>query len=150
MLNAAITSLDANWHYLIAIPQSRVDLIAHYPTATIAAEGTIELINPNPFVILRNAIYNSNEEIWCYRNSTGVDVAIPDNCQPLAWRPAHIRQDAAARIVDIKRMIKFLNFVGVIQDPVQITSLIIEKAIVQDHVVPKYIDSIKDIILAVY
>ena len=145
----ATTSLDANWHWLIAIPHEPVDLLAQYPSATIVADGTIDLVDPNPFVILRNALYDHVTETWSYR-TIGIDVPIPELCQPLAWRPTHIRREVALRLNDIERMIEFLAHVGHLKEPARILAAKLERTLGQDRGFRVPVDMVTDVIKRVY
>lgn len=116
MSKTYITSLDAFWQTEPAPAKTRVDLLARYMGARLAAEvGRIELADPNPLVIIYDAIL-SPDRTWLYQNADGVDVPIPAACQVKAWRPAAIRLEAYDRADEIDGMLALLTAAKVI-DP---------------------------------
>jgi len=146
---AAISSLNANWHYLISVPLERVDLLAHYPSAKIVAEGTIDLFDQNSLVVIRNAFYKITEEKWFYLNNHGESVTIPLDCQPLAWRPADIRDAVTRRIIDISRMLKFLNFAGVIETDLDKSDQVLHNTLINEWIHPIEHDPVLSVIRCV-
>jgi len=105
-MNRYITSLDAFWQTDHFPSDTRVDLLARYPGVKLATEGKIELLDPNPLVIIRDAIFCGDR--WFYRNIEGIDVLVPEVCQVKAWRPTLVRTEAYERADDIDRMLALL------------------------------------------
>jgi hypothetical protein len=113
------------------------------------AEGTIELFDQNALVVMRNAFYNVAEEKWVYSNHRGEDVDIPSDCQPLAWRLVDVRDAVTRRIVDINRMLKFLNFVGAIVVDLDRADRVLHNTLINEWIHPFEQDPVLSVIRCV-